>query len=794
MNQRRPIAEAQRSSVRQPRLLPLPVALVLSTMPLIVAAGIAFLWPATYASRAVVLLEPHSPAAARALTANSPGETGDRLRQQLLEPAALGAWTGALDLGNAAPEIGERVGKALRVVPDGGLSYGVEFRWRKPSQVEQATNAAAQRLAERAAEALGIPPEPVKHETEIQKRTRELAEFMAAHPELALEAPRSSPSGERPNDLAFETLKRERARLERAIADAERAPKSDSDNPYVDPAPRVEELRVRLIHVRSAIAKYEASAKEKKPAVTPAEPGLQAEWRKKLDALAEARKSADKAPQQNPMQPALTARVTKVAPLPGRPEKPNRPLILGVGGLVTLGLGGMLTAMAFLRITSRSSPSARPGPNAAVPARPADPALAQAAALDPLQRQSSRPPPGAGAYAHSANKPDSDPPPPDHVPINALQRSKSPPPAPNPYPYPAPLHPSPTHVIQPQPIPMQPFQAQPILPPPAPGPDAAFGQIPWMERAAPEPAPQKPAAARGNGALAAEQAARPRRSPMKRTTTLIHGSMIQPDGLPPPEPEPELHIPEVIEAEAYVVGEPVVEPPAPVQNPARPAQNAMGVSVTPAGEYWTAGVARSMAGWLIGLRDELCKLALERSLGRCFVVMISCGQGAQRTKSDAVAKLSLALAETGHPRILLMEGDFDRPAVHHVMGVEMPRSAGFSQQMHNRIHGHAGGNWTVVECQPTLHVLAEGRVRSPGLLHSFQFETAVNDLRRHYEMIVIDGPALSVNTDMRALEAVVDGIIVVQKPGGREPTPVERALFGSKLLKIVVADPVPHAS
>ncbi len=772
MNQRRPIAETQRSSARQPRLLPLPVALALSTMPLVVAVGIAFLWPATYGSRAVVLLEPHSPGAARALTAGQ-AEVGEKLRSALVEPAERGTWTQSLGVDAASAETAERLRKALRIFPDGALSYAVEFRWRKPVEVEQTTNAAAQRVAERAATVLGIPPEPVKRESELERRTRELAEFVAAHPELALDAPRPEASGQQPNDVAYETLKRERYRLERAIADAERRPKTDSDNPYVDPAPKADELRSRLVHVRSALAAYEGSSKPKKAAPTPVAPQLQSEWQKKLQALADARKNADKEPPGEQLQPGLTARVTTVAPLPTRPEKPNRPLILGVGGLVTLGLGGLLTAMAFLRITSRTSPSPRAAP-ILTPQAPPPPGVDPAAAgpaLDPVQRQSSRPPPGAGAYAVSVNKPDSDPPPPDLVPVNALQRSKSPPPA---APYPAPQ--------------------QQVLPPPAPVPDAAaFGQIPWMGQRA-EAAPQQPAAAvanRSNGAPApAQQQTARRRPPMKRTTTLIHGSLIQPDGLPPPAEQEPLNHPQVIETEAEVVDSGRAPRPAAAAapSPARANQSGPGVMVAPVGAYWTAAVARSMAGWVIGLRSELTKLALERSLGRCFVVMVSCGQGGQKTKSGAVAQLALALAESGGPRLLLMEGDFDRPAVHQLMGVEMPRSAGFSQQMHNHIHGHAAGGWVVVECLPTLHVLAEGRVRSPGLLHSFQFETAVNDLRRHYELIVIDGPPLSANTDMRALEAVVDGIIVVQSPGGREPSAVERALFGPKLLKIVIAD------
>jgi Mrp family chromosome partitioning ATPase len=390
----------------------------------------------------------------------------------------------------------------------------------------------------------------------------------------------------------------------------------------------------------------------------------------------------------------------------------------------------------------------------------------------------------------SVNKPDSDPPPAEVLGPMAAQRSRTP--------------------TERQ----APIQPAPMLPPaPTPPAEAPFGQIPWMEgkqaqtaqparvvepaRAEPEPRPNQPVAPRAtNGASAEQPARRPSqrpRGPMKRTTTLIHGSMIQPDGSPAVVDPPQRAQAIDVEGES-VPSQPSHQVPAP-QGPSTAlavrtsqAPRPSVVTVASASAYWKPPVTRSPSPWLWTLRDELCAMAMERALGRCFVVMITSGGGARQAKSEAVAHLSLALAETGHPRILLMEGEFDRPAVHEVMGVEMPRSAGFSQQMHNRIHAQASGGWVVVECLPTLHVLAEGRVRSPGLLHSFQFEGAVTDLRQRYEIIVIDGPPLSVNTDMRALEAVVDGVIVVLRPGDREPTPVERALFGRKLLKIVTVD------
>ena len=156
------------------------------------------------------------------------------------------------------------------------------------------------------------------------------------------------------------------------------------------------------------------------------------------------------------------------------------------------------------------------------------------------------------------------------------------------------------------------------------------------------------------------------------------------------------------------------------------------------------------------LSDHFFPLAVES----CFVIGVVALSETRNAKSRVAAELALALAEPRHPRVLLLEGDFQWPAVHHVMGVDTPMADGFSHQLHTR--AEAGfDRWVTIECNPTLHVLAEGILRTPGLILSIQFEQGVRSLRSLYDLIVIDGPDTSSEVECRALANVIDGLVLV---------------------------------
>jgi Mrp family chromosome partitioning ATPase len=104
------------------------------------------------------------------------------------------------------------------------------------------------------------------------------------------------------------------------------------------------------------------------------------------------------------------------------------------------------------------------------------------------------------------------------------------------------------------------------------------------------------------------------------------------------------------------------------------------------------------------------------------------------------------------------------------MAVSMPNFSGFYQQMHARTRKTEKKPWIVVRCSSNLDVLAEGIVRSPGVLFSQQFAEAVTELRRYYKVIVCDGPVVG-GADAKPLDAITDGLIVV--------APSQRALMNS---------------
>jgi Mrp family chromosome partitioning ATPase len=181
------------------------------------------------------------------------------------------------------------------------------------------------------------------------------------------------------------------------------------------------------------------------------------------------------------------------------------------------------------------------------------------------------------------------------------------------------------------------------------------------------------------------------------------------------------------------------------------------------------------------LSDQVFPLAVEG----CFVVGVSAVGESRVHKSRVAAELALALAEPNHPRVLLLEGDFQWPSVHQLMRIEMPMSMGFSQQLRGKSTPKPDA-WTVVECTPTLDVLAEGIMRSPGHILSVQFEASIQSLRAYYDFIVIDGPDTKEQVECRALANVIDGIVLVAPAGGSPSIAHSIELFPDKRFSTIV--------
>jgi Mrp family chromosome partitioning ATPase len=167
-------------------------------------------------------------------------------------------------------------------------------------------------------------------------------------------------------------------------------------------------------------------------------------------------------------------------------------------------------------------------------------------------------------------------------------------------------------------------------------------------------------------------------------------------------------------------------------------------------------VAPDSVDELRAIREQLYRFAVRG----CFVVGVTGTPDAVEGKSRIAARLASVLAEPGRARVLLMEADFDRPSVHRLMRIEMPLASGFSEQVRRRMKGAKPAPWAIVRCSASLQVLAEGRVRAPGLLSSVQLMDGISELRRYYDVIILDGPTAG-SVDGRVLDEISDGLVVV---------------------------------
>ncbi|HEY3253308.1 MAG TPA: hypothetical protein VGJ91_05150, partial [Polyangiaceae bacterium] len=626
--------------------------------------------------------------------------------------------------------------------------------------------------------------------------------------EAAAEAPPSE--GQSPDkDIAWSAFHAEKANLEKRLA--ELASGRGTDNPYLEAResdPTL--LRRRLVEIDSALSARREAFNSKVPGKG-LSPELRVEWKRLLDAVT-------KAGAEGPVSsPPLVARIATMAPAPSAPIEPNRSLLLFFGVVFGGGLAAAYTLVARAA-QQRRTKSSRPPPaaphavNIELPPVPAVPSgLGPSVPLYPAPQPSAAPP-----IIPIPQRPISSSPP---APLDRTQPLRAPGPAAiaaeverrnQPSSNPPPASPAPRR-----------FASTLVLPPaenplaadPHTDPVLATAARAWDEeirahavpgfavvRPGSEPPPARPASSAPPPvaevpppvpANPSPRSSRPR-SQMKVTQPL--GSFL-----------PEL----LLKESAALRGETTTRTPEPSRPPAAPrsplpqrssiapaSQSRYSyVSSVPPAENTITIVRPTPSSWAPDAtlkpesRRSVCEQLYPLAVEGCFIVVVVGVPESLEQKSRVASELALALAESGHPRILLIEGDMQEPRVHRLMRVDMPMSAGFSQQLRDRINGNSERRWTVVGCGKSLHVLAEGMMRSPGLLLSRQFSDGLADLRNYYDFIVIDGPSASLPIESQALDAVSNGVVYVCGKPGAPGLAKLQALFRAKRLQTVVTSP-----
>jgi Mrp family chromosome partitioning ATPase len=176
----------------------------------------------------------------------------------------------------------------------------------------------------------------------------------------------------------------------------------------------------------------------------------------------------------------------------------------------------------------------------------------------------------------------------------------------------------------------------------------------------------------------------------------------------------------------------------------------------------------------------LCRELFAFGVEHCFVIGVTAVRGLERDKSEFAASLALALAATGHARVLLVDANFESPTQHRLMRAEMPTGATFSRQIQAHMARTGDDHWSVLRCKKSLHVLSDGADATPGLILSRTFEECVRALRAYYDFIVMDGPSGGAESECRALDGVIDGLIVVCTEETRATIPETSRFFSTK--------------
>ncbi len=161
--------------------------------------------------------------------------------------------------------------------------------------------------------------------------------------------------------------------------------------------------------------------------------------------------------------------------------------------------------------------------------------------------------------------------------------------------------------------------------------------------------------------------------------------------------------------------------------------------------------------------------------GRCVVVT---SPGPQEGKTCVAVNLAISVAGVGL-KTLLLEGDLRRARLHHVFHI--PARPGLVDYLADSttLNGHI---------RPTnitnLWVLPRGsRAANPTeLLHSEVLAQLLEELRRDFDLIVIDTPPMLTVADASALSPLADGYLMVLRA---RRTPREAAIEAIKQLQMV---------
>ncbi len=156
------------------------------------------------------------------------------------------------------------------------------------------------------------------------------------------------------------------------------------------------------------------------------------------------------------------------------------------------------------------------------------------------------------------------------------------------------------------------------------------------------------------------------------------------------------------------------------------------------------------------LQANLKFVSLDKKVSKIVVTSSVPGEG----RTEVAANLAAVIAQAGR-KVLLVDADMRQPAQHHLWG--LINSVGLS----NVMVGQQLFSKAVQKVTPSLSVLTSGVVppNPLALIDSERMTTLIDMLSENFDYIIFDTPSLTGNADAAVLGKMVDGVLVVSRPG-----------------------------
>jgi capsular exopolysaccharide synthesis family protein len=146
--------------------------------------------------------------------------------------------------------------------------------------------------------------------------------------------------------------------------------------------------------------------------------------------------------------------------------------------------------------------------------------------------------------------------------------------------------------------------------------------------------------------------------------------------------------------------------------------------------------------------------------GRSVNSIVITSSTAQEGKSTVAANLAASMAQIGN-KVLLVDADLHHPMQHHIWNRHNDRG------LSNVVAEQLDPRMTIEEVMPNLDLITSGTMipSSATLLDSSRMRMLIDYWSESYDYVIIDTPALDLTADAPIMGRIVDGVLLVVKPG-----------------------------